>query len=112
MTPHGAAGTTDQHSQVPLYMQGPQDKAIEMIEVVEQPRDLPIPKAYEDLEGFGYLGGHTVAGLLNVECDATRKALTEAGRPNCMIRLGAVDEEYLGYLFQALEIQTAIAGSL
>lgn len=110
-TPHGAVGTTDQHSQVQLYMEGPQDKIIELVEVEEHPRDLPIPKAYEDLEGVGYLGGHTVAELLNVECDATRKALTEAGRPNCTIRLGRVDEEHLGYLFQALEVQTAIAGS-
>jgi glucose-6-phosphate isomerase len=111
-TPHGAVGTTDQHSQVQLYMQGPQDKVIEVIEVEDHPRDLPIPRAYEDLEGVGYLGGHAMAELLNVECDATRKALTEAGRPNATTRLGRVDEEHLGYLFQALEVQTAIAGSL
>ena len=111
-TPHAAVGTTDQHSQVQLYMQGPQDKVIEIIEVEEHPRDLPIPRAYDDLEGVGYLGGHTMAELLNVECDATRRALTEAGRPNATIRLGRVDEEHLGYLFQALEVQTAIAGSL
>lgn len=111
-TPHGAVGTTDQHSQVQLYMQGPQDKVIEVIEVEEHPHDLSIPKAYEDFEGVGYLGGHTMAGLLNVECDATRRALTEAGRPNATIKLGRVDEEHVGYLFQALEIQTAIAGSL
>jgi glucose-6-phosphate isomerase len=53
-----------------------------------------------------------MAELLNVECDATRKALTEAGRPNSTIKLGAVNEENLGYLLQALEVQTAIAGSL
>ena len=85
---------------------------IEVIEVEEHPRDLPIPKAYEDLEGVGYLGGHTIVELLNVECDATRKALTEAGGLNSSIKLGAVDEEHLGYLFQALEVQTAIADSL
>lgn len=111
-TPHGAVGTTDQHSQVQLYMEGPQDKVIELIEVEDHPRDLTIPAAYEDLEGVGYLGGHTMAELLNVECDATRKALTEAGRPNATIKLGAVNEENLGYLFQALEIQTAITGDL
>jgi glucose-6-phosphate isomerase len=111
-TPHGAVGTTDQHSQVQLYMEGPQDKVIEIIEVEDHPRDLTIPRAYEDLEGVGYLGGHTMAELLNVECDATRKALTEAGRPNATIKLGAVNEENLGYLFQALEIQTAITGDL
>lgn len=111
-TPHGAVGTTDQHSQVQLYMEGPQDKVIEIVEVGEHPRDLTIPSAYEDLEGVGYLGGHTIGELLNVECDATREALTEAGRPNSTIKLGAVNEENLGYVFQALEVQTAIAGSL
>lgn len=111
-TPHGAVGTTDQHSQVQLYMEGPQDKVIEIVEVGDHPRDLEIPEAYEDLEGVGYLGGHTMAELLNVECDATRRALTEAGHPNSTIRLGALDEEHLGYVFQALEVQTAIAGSL
>ena len=111
-TPHGAVGTTDQHSQVQLYMEGPQDKVIELIEVEDHPRDLPIPKAYEDLEGVGYLSGHTMAELLNVECDATRKALLEAGRPNATIRIGTINEEHLGYLMQALEVQTAIAGSL
>jgi glucose-6-phosphate isomerase len=111
-TPHGAVGTTDQHSQVQLYMEGPQDKVIEIVEVEEHPRDLTIPEAYEDLEGVGYLGGHTMAELLNIECDATRKALTEAGRPNSTIRLGSVNEENLGYLLQALEVQTAISGTL
>ncbi|MDQ4128588.1 MAG: glucose-6-phosphate isomerase [Actinomycetota bacterium] len=111
-TPHGAVGTTDQHSQVQLYMEGPQDKVIEIVEVEDHPRDLEIPAAYDDLEGVGYLGGHTMAELLNVECDATRRALTEAGRPNATIRLGAVNEENLGYLLQALEVQTAVAGSL
>jgi glucose-6-phosphate isomerase len=111
-TPHGAVGTTDQHSQIQLYMQGPQDKVVEIVEVENHPRDLEIPEAYEDLEGVAYLGGHKMAELLNVECDATRKALTEAGKPNSTIRLGTVSEENLGYVFQALEIQTAIAGSL
>src|SRR5919112_1141918 len=90
-TPHGAIGTTDQHSQVQLYMQGPQDKVIEIVEVEDHQRDLEIPGAYEDLEGVGYLGGHTMAELLNVECDATRRALTEAGHPNSTIKLGALD---------------------
>ncbi len=111
-TPHGAVGTTDQHSQLQLYMEGPQDKVIEIVQVEEPQRDLDIPPAYEDLEGVGYLGGHSMAELLNVECDATRRALTEAGRPNSTIRLGAVNEENLGYLFVALEAQTAVAGSL
>ena len=111
-TPHGAVGTTDQHSQVQLYMEGPEDKVIEIVEVEDHPRDLTIPEAYDDLEGVGYLGGHSMAELLNVECDATRRALTEAGHPNSTIKLRATNEENLGYVFQALEVQTAIAGSL
>jgi glucose-6-phosphate isomerase len=111
-TPHGAVGTTDQHSQVQLYMEGPEDKVIEIVEVEDHQRDLKIPEAYDDLEGVGYLGGHSMAELLGVECDATRRALTEAGHPNSTIKLRATNEENLGYVFQALEVQTAIAGSL
>ena len=111
-TPHGAVGTTDQHSQVQLYMEGPQDKVIEMVEVEEHPRDLEIPELYGDLEGVGYLGGHTMGELLNVECDATRRALTEAGRPNSTMKIQRINEEHLGYVFQALKVQTAISGSL
>ncbi|MGB3633062.1 MAG: glucose-6-phosphate isomerase [Rubrobacteraceae bacterium] len=111
-TPHGAVGTTDQHSQVQLYMEGPQDKVIEIVQVENHPRDLTMPEVYEDIEGVGYLGGHTMSELLNVECDATQKALTEAGRPNCAIKLDSISAENLGYLFQALEVQTAICGSL
>jgi glucose-6-phosphate isomerase len=111
-TPHGAVGTTDQHSQVQLYMEGPQDKVIEVIKVEEHARDLQIPEAYGDLEGVGYLGGHTLGELLNVECDATREALAEAGRPNCAIVLRTLDAEHLGYVMQALEIQTAVTGAL
>ena len=111
-TPHGAVGTTDQHSQVQLFMEGPQDKVIEIVEVGDHPRDLEIPGAYEDLEGVGYLGGHTMGELLGVECDATRRALTEAGHPNSTIKLASLDEENLGYVLQALEVQTAISGSL
>jgi glucose-6-phosphate isomerase len=111
-TPHGAVGTTDQHSQVQLYMEGPQDKVVEIVEVENHPRDLTIPEAYEYLEGVGYLGGHTMTELLSVECDATRRSLAEAKRPNSTIKLGTVSEENLGYVFQALEVQTAVAGSL
>ena len=111
-TAHGAVGTTDQHSQVQLFMQAPQDKTVEIVEVGEHRRDLPIPPAYTGPEGVGYLGGHAMAELLNVECDATRKALTEAERPNFTMKLGGTVEENLGYLFQALEVQPAVSGSL
>src|SRR5215210_658857 len=55
-----------QLSQVQLYMEGPQDKVIEIVEVENHRADLEIPETYEDLEGVGYLGGHTMAELLGV----------------------------------------------
>jgi len=85
---------------------------IEIVEVENHPRDLEIPGAYEALEGVGYLGGHPMAELLHAACDATRRALTEAGHPNSTIKLGATNEENLGYVLQALEVQTAVAGTL
>jgi glucose-6-phosphate isomerase len=50
--------------------------------------------------------------MAEVTFDYQNLVEVEGGRPNSTIRLGAVSEENLGYLFQALEVQTAVAGSL
>ncbi len=43
-TPIKALGTTDQHSQVQLYREGPNDKVIGMVEVAKFDHDVNIPK--------------------------------------------------------------------
>src|SRR3990172_7853638 len=70
-TPVGVIGTTDQHSQLQLYMEGPYDKVITFIEVKKFKDKVAIPKIFEDFKEIGYLGGHTLNELFHAEQAAT-----------------------------------------
>ncbi len=111
-TPVAALGATDQHSQVQLYIGGPNDKAFTFWAVQKHGSAGRIPKTKLDLEAFDYLAGQDLAKLIDAECRATAAALTEAGHPNSTFTLERVDEEHLGAFFQLLEFQTAFVGEM
>jgi glucose-6-phosphate isomerase len=111
-TPVKALGATDQHSQVQLYMEGPFDKTVTFLAVGERDRDLTIPRLYGDIDALGYLGGHTLGGLLDAERRATAAALAERGRMNMTVTLPRLDEHALGELLMMLAIATIHAGAL
>lgn len=110
-TPLKALGATDQHSQIQLYNEGPNDKVINFIRVEEFDNTIEIPKIFE-YTGIGYLGGKTINELINAEADATKVALTDYQRPNVTISLPKVNGYYVAQLLYMLEVQTAIAGEL
>jgi glucose-6-phosphate isomerase len=114
-TPIRARGATDQHSQLQLYMDGPNDKIITFINVIKFLEEYPIPPTPEDLQdycGVNYLGGHSLGKLLHTEHLATELALTHQGRANLTIHLPLLCSETLGQLIYLLEMQTAFAGLL
>ena len=110
-TPIKALGATDQHSQIQLYNEGPNNKIITFIRVGEFDTTLEIPKIFE-YTGIGYLGGKTINDLINAEADSTRVALSDYQRPTLTITLDKVNEYNLAQLLYMLEVQTAIAGEL
>ncbi len=110
-TPIKAVGATDQHSQIQLYNEGPNDKVINFIRVGQFEHTLEIPKIFE-YTGIGYLGGKTVNDLINAEADSTRVALSDYQRPTITITLPEIDEYNVAQLLYMLEVQTAIAGEL
>jgi glucose-6-phosphate isomerase len=111
-TPVAALGTTDQHSQVQLYMEGPNDKVFTFWAVRKPEKPGRIPKRKQGLDAFDYLSGRTLAELLDAERVSTAAALTENGRPNCTFTLDRADEEHLGAFLQLLEFQTAFVGEM
>jgi len=111
-TPVRALGATDQHSQLQLYMEGPDDKLIIFLRVENPESDIAIPPAYPAMDDFGYLGGHTLGELLNAEQEATAAALARNGRPNLTLKIDSLNAEAMGGLFYFLELATAIAGGL
>jgi glucose-6-phosphate isomerase len=111
-TPLAALGATDQHAQVQLFMEGPADKTVTFVAVKERSADVKIPAAFSDVKELGYLAGHTLGELIDIEQRATAGALARRGRPNMTIHLERVDAAHVGQLMMLLEIATAYAGQL
>ncbi len=112
ITPVSARGTTDQHSQVQLYVEGPFDKFITFMRVEEFSKKAGLPNIYPDIEAFSYFSGHSQEELINYEQLATEYALTKNKRPNLTISIDKVSPFNLGALYQIFEMQIAIMGEL
>ena len=111
-TPLAALGATDQHAQVQLFMEGPADKTVTFVAVEQRATDLKIPSGFPDVKELGYLAGHSLGELIDIEQRATAGALARRGRPNMTIHLDRVDPAHVGQLMMLLEIATAYAGQL
>lgn len=111
-TPLAALGATDQHAQVQLFMEGPADKTVTFVAVKERSTDVKIPAAFSDVKELGYLAGHSLSELIDIEQRATAGALARRARPNMTIHLDRVDAAHVGQLLMLLEIATAYAGQL
>lgn len=111
-TPIKALGATDQHSQVQLFVEGPNDKIYTFVQVEQFRSKCPIPKSFKDIPEIAYLGGHDMGELLNVELEATEFALGKNERPSVRIVLDSITPENVGGLLYMLEVQTAFAGGL
>jgi len=111
LTPVPALGATDQHSQLQLFKEGPNDKLILFIEVqdfsVKVPiTSLPLP------ESIHYLDGRSFNDLINAEFQATRQSLTESHKPNVTITVDQVNETTLGELFMLLQLSVGYLGEM
>ncbi len=108
LTPIVARGTTDQHSQLQLYLDGPLDKIITIIRVEPHAEGQSISKDLAEIAGAGYLSGRNLSEVIAAEAKATRDALLEAGRPVREIILSKVDEGTLGALMMHFMLETVL----
>ena len=111
-TPIPALGATDQHSQVQLFMEGPDDKTVAFVAIADRGGDVTIPRAHQNVPELAYLGGHSLGRLIDIEQRATAGALARRGRPNITIRLDRVDAWHMGAIMTLFAIATAYAGEL
>lgn len=111
-TPIKAVGATDQHSQLQLYMEGPDDKVIVFLRAEAYRVDLRIPTIFKDRPDIAYLGGKSLGELIRAEQAATARALAGAGRPNMTLTLPRVTPASVGYLLYLLEVATVASGYL
>jgi glucose-6-phosphate isomerase len=114
-TPIKALGATDQHSQVQLYREGPNDKVFTFLEVEEFDCDSIIPRGFEDVEAMDYLGRSqdgTLGGLLNIEKKATELAMLASQRPSLTLRFPRVNAWTVGEFIYLYESVIPIMGKL
>jgi glucose-6-phosphate isomerase len=107
-TPVKAVGAVDQHSQLQLYREGPDDKFITFIELMAHDNEKTLDGSFCDL--YGYLTGVKMGTLLNTELHATEAALKLSERPSMRLELNALDEIELGKLFMLFQYVVATIG--
>ncbi|MBW3634505.1 MAG: glucose-6-phosphate isomerase [Chloroflexi bacterium] len=111
-TPIKALGAIDQHSQIQLYTEGPNDKLISLIAVEHYRADVTISDVPAGIPDLDYLQTAELGQLLQREQLATAWALTQAQRPNFTIRVPTIDAAIIGELFYLYELQTVMGGAL
>jgi glucose-6-phosphate isomerase len=111
-TPIKALGTTDQHSQVQLYREGPNDKLFTFLTVENFDDDPAIGPAPDCAPELGYLTGKKLSDLLNNEKEATEYALLENKRPCLTLLFEQVNEYTIGQFIYLYEVTTSIVGAL
>ena len=111
-TPVKALGVTDQHSQVQLYREGPNDKLFTFLEVEKFDRDIEIGQAPECAPELGFLAGKNLSELLNNEKKATEYALLESKRPCLTVLFDEVNAYTVGQFIYLFEVTTSLTGML
>jgi glucose-6-phosphate isomerase len=113
-TPVKALGVTDQHSQVQLYKEGPDDKIYTFLAVDSFPKEVSIPsfKGRGSVEAVEYLQGRSLNELFAAEEEATEAALWRAGRPVTRIGFPVVDPAGVAEFMYLMEVETVAAGAL
>jgi len=112
-TPVRASGAIDQHSQLQLYTQGPDDKLTTIINVKEHSASLNIsvPK-HKAFEKLAFLNVRELGNILQLEAKSTAASIMKAGHPVIWLEIERLDEYTLGQLIFFYEYATALTGLL
>lgn len=111
-TPIKALGTTDQHSQVQLYREGPNDKVITFLQVDQFSHKLPIPSSMKHVEAMQYLAGSSFQELINAEKLGTEYALVESARPTLTLLFPKISPQTVGQFLYLYEVAVSYMGGL
>ncbi len=108
-TPIVAYGTTDQHSQMQLFIEGPNDKCLILIEVMNFDHDYKLKSSLQN-KIVEKLSSFTLAQLMKASLVGTLKSLAESNRPTLHIQIERNDEWHMGKLILFFEALTAFVG--
>lgn len=108
ITPAGATGPVDQHSQLQLYLDGPADKIFTILyeDIADQGPRIEKHALYDP--DIDYLCGHTIGDLVAAQTRATIETLVKRGHPVRVLSTARFDEFSLGALMMQFMLETEI----
>jgi glucose-6-phosphate isomerase len=111
-TPVKALGATDQHSQIQLYREGPNDKLFTFLAIEDFGSDVRIGPAPDIAPELRFLSHQNMSRLLNNERIATEYALLASRRPCITVVFEKICPYTIGQFIYLFETSTSIAGML
>jgi len=111
LTPIPAYGATDQHSQMQLFMEGPTDKVLMLIEVEKFNSDFSLKNSLK-AESFRNLSPFKLSELMKAELEGTLTALQENRKHVVHMKIPSLNAEFLGQLILFGECLTVMVGEL
>lgn len=111
-TPFTALGPMDQHSQLQLFLDGPNDKYFTVITTASKGAGPTIDSMLIEGPEYQYMAGATIGDLVKAEANSTVEALGERGKPIRHIRIREINERSLGALIMHFMLETIFTAEL
>jgi glucose-6-phosphate isomerase len=112
ITPLSVRGTSDQHSILQLFLEGPFDKFLILVAPKEYRSDIKVSGDIVNNEYTSYLKGKNYSELIRSEFLATQAALKKNGRPFVTIQIPKIKEEEIGKLIYLFEYSVIALGEM
>lgn len=111
-TPVGVVGPVDQHSQLQLFRDGPNDALYTIIDTATAGKGPAAPVERAKALGLDYLAGKHMGDLVAAEAKATAQTLSRNGRPVRTIHVPQIAECSMGGLMMHFMLETILTGRL
>ncbi|WP_417450064.1 glucose-6-phosphate isomerase [Kordiimonas sp.] len=111
-TPIRAVGPVDQHSQLQLFLDGPNDKFCTFVTIPSYGKGPRIDPAEAKAYGLDYMAGRTIGDTVTCQSRATQETLRAKGRTVREIVIDGLSEQNLGGLFVSFMLETVVTAHL
>ena len=108
--PVAAIGPVDQHSQLQLYLAGPNDKLFTVMTTGVAGKGPLMDEKLAKRAGEPGFGGKHIGDLVAAQGRATADTLARNGRPTRQIHVETLDERAVGELLMHFMLETILAG--
>ncbi|MAQ55866.1 MAG: glucose-6-phosphate isomerase [Rhodospirillales bacterium] len=112
MTPIAGLGTVDQHSQLQLYLDGPNDKMFTFLSPRHGGIGATVDNKISKEIGLDYAADCTVGDLIDAAHHATHSSIIAKGHPTRLLTIDKLNEASLGALMMHYMLETVMIARL